>query len=285
MRALLLATLDTKAAEAVRLADALRAQGVETTPVDLSLDRRGGDKIAAMATAAASGVTAVKAALRDGPAVVIGFGGGTGSRIALDVMRELPYAVAKLLVTTLAADPRGDAAETGVVILPSGVDLAGDNAALRTLFARAAALAAALAAEPAALPEAMGKPAVAMTALGVTSLGAERAASRLAERGAAVTTFHAAGFGGATLARQIAEGAFAGLLDWTVHEATRLLFGGPHGLSRRRFTIAGSRGLPQLVLPGRPQFPDGGDRRSGAPRRLSRAQAIPAQRRLHSCGP
>ncbi|MBF2735910.1 MAG: Tm-1-like ATP-binding domain-containing protein, partial [Betaproteobacteria bacterium AqS2] len=58
------------------------------------------------------------------------------------------------------------------------------------------------------------------------------------------------GYGGAALARAIAEGGVDAVVDLTTHELSRLLLGGDHALAEERFAAAGEAGLPQVVLPG-----------------------------------
>ena len=253
MSLLLLATYETKAAEASYLAAALLALGVEAERLDISLGAGGAHwgaarKLAAMDASAAQAIEEVRAARGTGRRMVVAIGGGTGGQIALRVLRALPIEMPKVLVSTLPFDPRYALADNAIVLVPTMADLSGLNATVRQALDRAAAIAAGL--YHASLPTAAAaaRPSVGVTALGVTAPGVDALGARLRAEGHEVTVFHANGFGGAAFARWCAAGAFRAVIDYTSHELTRLHVAGVHVEMPTRFTAAGA--LPRVVLPG-----------------------------------
>jgi uncharacterized protein (UPF0261 family) len=254
-RAVLLATLETKAEEAVYLTSALADHGVETRVVDVSLgagDRilDGADKVRAIETVAARAGADVTAQLKDGVQTIVGLGGGTGGEIILRAMQALPFDVPKLLVTTLPFDPRAAVADNSIVLVPTLADIAGLNPTLRQVFTQSAAMVAGLCRVPRS--DRAATPSIGVTALGATGAAAEALVAGLRDIGEETTVFHANGYGGAAFARFAAAGAFKAVIDMTCHELNRWLFEGAHVPMPTRFTAAAH--LPQVVLPGALNF-------------------------------
>ncbi len=250
MRVLLIGTAETKERELAALAAALRAHGLTVDPVDISLGAggtglAGAAKLAAMAQRIATAVE--DAGARAGGCVAaVGLGGGTGSEMALAVLRGLPAALPKLLVTTLASDPRAPLADCGVILVPTLCDIEGTHPMLVQVFETTAAMVAGLT-RARAVPAAT-RPAVAVSSLGATGVAATAIARGLADRGAEPVMFHANGYGGAAMVRFVRDGCAAGLIDLTVHELGRLRLAGVCVPMPDRFTAGGA--LPRVVLPG-----------------------------------
>jgi uncharacterized protein (UPF0261 family) len=182
--------------------------------------------------------------------IAVAVGGGTGGEIGLAVLRRLPGDMPKVLVTTLAFDPRVALADMAVTLVPTFCDLEGLNATLRQVFENTAAMVAGLA--RAARIEAVARLAVAVTTLGATGAAGAAVTRALAARGCEATVFHANGYGGAALCRFVAEGRAAAMIDLNVHELGRMHLAGAHVPMPDRFTVAA--GLPRVVLPGALNF-------------------------------
>lgn len=245
---LLLATLDTKAAEIGFLSDRLAALGVPVRLLDLSLDRSGrdaGGKLALMDAAAHRARAQLSEVLDSATAVVVGLGGGTGSQIVLQVMHDLPVILPKVLITTLPFDPREALADNLIILVPTLVDIEGLNDTLRQVFCQTAGLIRGLVDAPTLAVTAR---AIGLTALGVTQEASVALRKELLAAGFEPTVFHANGYGGAAFARFCAAGAFEGVIDMTVHEITRIHVAGAHVPMPTRFSSAS--GLPRVVLPG-----------------------------------
>jgi uncharacterized protein (UPF0261 family) len=156
---------------------------------------------------------------------VVAVGGGGGTSIACAGMRELPYGVPKLMVSTLAS---GDTAPyvgtSDIVMMPSVTDIAGLNRLSRVILSNAAAMlkGAALAPRPAVAAD---RPAIGLTMFGVTTPCVTEITERLRDR-LDCLVFHATGTGGRAMERLLAEGVLSGLIDITTTEIADLLFGG-----------------------------------------------------------
>ena len=253
-RVLLIGTAETKSAQLDCLADTLRRRGLSAEIVDVSLGSDGAilpgpEKLARMERRAkdAADALAARSASCD---VVVGIGGGTGSEIVLNALRGLPAAFPKVLVTTLAFDPRPALADTAIILVPTLCDIEGLNAMLRQAFENTAALVAGLA--QAEQVTSSDRPSIAVTTLGATGRGGAEVVRALGAAGCEATVFHANGFGGAAFTRFIGEGKAAGAVDLNVHELNRMRIEGDHVPMPERFTAA--RNLPRVVLPGALNF-------------------------------
>jgi len=91
---------------------------------------------------------------------------------------------------------------------------------------------------------------VAVTTVGITTLGAMKAVEVLEAAGLHTIVFHAIGAGGRAMEQMMKEGIITGVLDYSTIEVSNemhhaLLAGGPE-----RCTTAGKLGIPQVVVPG-----------------------------------
>lgn len=253
-RVLLIGTLETKRRELAYLAAALRRHGLGVELMDVSLGSKGtilsgAEKLACMAARAEAAATEI-AYLHEQCSVAIGVGGGTGGEIVIAAIRGLPATYPKVLVTTLAFDPRAALADTAITLIPTLCDIEGLNAQLRQVFENAAAMVAGLA-QAKAVPEAE-HPTVAVTTLGATAGAGIGVAHELADAGYESALFHANGYGGAAFSRFVAEGRAIGVIDITVHELGRIRLAGAHVPMPDRFS--GAATLPRVVLPGALNF-------------------------------
>lgn len=302
-----LATVDTKSAEAAYLRDRLRRHGWPVTVVDVGLDdvRHGGElvdvvdvpaeRVASAAghqlgavrdrarrdeamAAMATGAGRVLAALHDRGelAGVIGVGGNQGTAVAAGAMRDLPYGVPKLIVSTVASgNVRGFVGDSDIAMMFSVGDLLGGPNPVTAPVLRLAAGAVAGMAESAeaeiddtpcvrqtevhtsrsdghSSQEPGRRPLVAITAFGNTHAAVATAMERLARAGVESVPFHASGASGSAMERLVDSGMFDGVLDLTTHELLAELFPADIYAPVRpgRLTAAGRRGVPQVVVPG-----------------------------------
>ena len=98
----LLGTIETKAEELAALAEAFANEGLTSHTIDLSLGAcdailPGEAKLARMAAQVDAAAAAIAAAA---PSAVVALGGGTGSEMALRIMRDLPLALPRFMITT-----------------------------------------------------------------------------------------------------------------------------------------------------------------------------------------
>ena len=269
----LLATLDTKGAEAAFVRDRLCALGQSVTVVDVgglgpataitadipreqvfaaaafpfnplqNHDR--GTAVHAAAVGAAN--LAAQAYARGQLSGVLALGGSAGTTIGTAAMRALPIGVPKLMVSTLASGQvRPWVADKDILMLNSVVDIAGINRISRRVLGEAAAAMAGLVQFRLA-EQPSEKPLIAATMFGVTTPCVQRARRILEEAGYEVLVFHATGNGGQAMESLIRDGLFVGVLDITTTELADELVGGILSAGPDRLTAAGEMGIPQVV--------------------------------------
>lgn len=276
MHVFLIATLDTKGAEAAFVRERLVAQGVSVVLIDagcqgtpsieaevvreavfsaagasLESARNKADRGEAVATAARGAAEIAKEAFDRGElAGVIGIGGSAGTTIGTTAMQALPLGVPKVMVSTLASGQvRPYVGDKDILMLNSVVDIAGLNRISRPILANAAAAMAGMVLKP-ALPSAADKPLIAATMFGVTTPCVNRAREVFENAGFEVLVFHATGSGGRAMESLIDDGVIAGVLDITTTELADELVGGVLSAGPDRLNAAARRGVPQLVSVG-----------------------------------
>ena len=163
---IVLATLDTKASEAVYVRDLLNGYGVPTlladigclSPPDITPDisrdeilAGGRDGMTSSIVSAARGQAVSEVAASVGPwiarlhaatpvAGVLALGGSAGTTIGTAAMRALPIALPKVMVSTLASGQvRHYVGDKDILMLNSIVDLVGLNRVTREILGLAAA--------------------------------------------------------------------------------------------------------------------------------------------------
>lgn len=253
---LLLATLDTKGSEAAYLAEGIIRLGRSVEIIDLSLGSKGevwsGErKLARMAEVAEAAGQKVLHAVKQGARAIIGLGGGSGGEMILRIMEAQQSDFPQILVTTLPFDPRPALARSRIILVPTLIDFAGLNAAMRAMLDRTAVMIAGLAGLPREEPS--GK-AIGISVLGATQGTADGLNAGLMAHGVEAAMFHANGYGGAAFVRFAREGRLKAIVDLTPHELTRLHLAGAHVAMPDRFSVAAELGLPQVVLPGALNF-------------------------------
>ncbi|MFG2874318.1 Tm-1-like ATP-binding domain-containing protein [Streptomyces sp. NPDC048337] len=279
----LVGTLDTKGVEYGWLRERLLRAGVEVVLVDTGI--MGEPRVPAdvprdaVARAAGTELSELRAAADRGAAVttmargaeatllrlhaegrldgVLAIGGSGGTSIATRAMRALPLGVPKLMVSSMAS---GDVApyvgSSDITMMYSVVDIAGINSISAPVLANAVEAIAGMAKafarsslelrRPARLG-AGGRPLIAASMAGVTTIGVDAARERLTELGYEVLVFHVSGTGGRTLETLAGQGIFAGVLDLTLSELADDLCGGKLTAGPDRLTAAGRAGIPQVV--------------------------------------
>jgi uncharacterized protein (UPF0261 family) len=271
-----IATLDTKGAEAAFVCERLRAQGVTLKLVDAScfappqatadIPRDAlfrtlqttaaeiaaqGDRGYAVSQAAEAAARLVADAHQRGEVSgVLAIGGSAGTTIGTAAMRALPLGVPKVMVSTLASgNVRPWVGDKDILMLNSVVDIAGLNRISRKILANAAAAMAGMLAQPLA-PSSADKPLIAATMFGVTTPCITYARELLEAAGYEVLVFHATGSGGQAMESLIGERVLAGVLDVTTTELADELVGGILSAGPTRLTAAAQAGVPQVVSVG-----------------------------------
>lgn len=278
MRIAIIGTLDTKGHEVRFVRDTIAALGHETLildpgtlgqpaiPADVSrteIARAAGwelpdllatrDKALIQSTMTNGLVSTVTRLYQQGAFQgVIAVGGAQGTAIATAAMRALPVGVPKFMVSTVACGKTTFGPYVGtkdIAMLHSVADISGLNRITRRLLAQAARAVVAMAAEPPAA-EMPDRELVAITQAGITTPGVMAVKERLEALGFEVVAFHCNGIGGQAMEELISQGVIRGLIDFSPHEITDLLFGGLMPAAPERMKAAGLMGIPQVVVPG-----------------------------------
>ena len=270
-RVVLIGTYDTKGAEYRFVRKTLASVGIESLTVDVGIlgdspdvdidnhtvAAAGGSSLAQLRArkdrgeavgAMTVGARKIVGDLVDEGAVhgILGLGGTGGTTLVTAVMRALPIAFPKVMVSTVAAgDTRQYFGTSDITMMYSVVDIAGLNSVSMPILANAAGAIAGMVRTASA--EAATKPVVAATMFGVTTPAVQAARARLEELGYEVLVFHATGVGGASMERLVDAGMIAGVLDLTTTELADELVGGVFSAGETRLTAAGKVGIPQVV--------------------------------------
>ncbi|MFO0909294.1 MAG: Tm-1-like ATP-binding domain-containing protein [Isosphaeraceae bacterium] len=283
MAVVIVGTLDTKGHEIAFARDVLNAEGLDVVVVDAgslgepvfqpeigrdvvfraagtSLDevRAQNDRGAAV-TAAARGAAAVIDDLHQARKIegILGLGGSAGTVIGTSAMRQLPFGLPKVMLSTLASgQTRHYVGGSDILMFASVADLSGLNRLTRTVITNAArALAgmarprcASFATEPS--DRSQERPLVAATMFGVTTPCVDRARQRLEVAGLEVVVFHATGVGGQAMEGLVRDGLVVGLLDLTTTELADELVGGVLSAGPARLEAAVRARIPQVLSVG-----------------------------------
>jgi uncharacterized protein (UPF0261 family) len=181
---------------------------------------------------------------------VIGVGGSGGTTICSAAMRALPYGVPKFMVSTLASgNTRWHVDIADIVMIPSLLDIGGLNPMLEMVLNNAARGIVGMV-EGYQPYQASGKKVISMTMYGTTTPGVSRARQVVDDAGFETWVFHASGVGGRTMEKLMSMGRIDAVMDMTLAEVGAHLVGGLHDAGPDRLEMAGSLGLPQVIVPG-----------------------------------
>jgi uncharacterized protein (UPF0261 family) len=273
---LVISTLDTKGQETLYLKNKLSAIGLN--PVLMDISGRGSDMAAidipaSRVAEAGGGNFEELQASRDRTRVtnimmaggsriardllkagqlngVIGMGGSTGSLMASEIMRSLPFGIPKVIISSTAALPGLSTRYIGtgdIALFHSVVEISGVSDLLKNVMDRAAYALAGMTADDIAPLKAQKGKAIALTMLGPCEKCASSVRIALEAKGYQVIGFSAAGIGDRAMEEMIAEGFFQGVIDLAPGGVGEHLFGFMRDAGPNRLETAGKLGLPQIV--------------------------------------
>jgi uncharacterized protein (UPF0261 family) len=278
-RILIIATLDTKGEETLFLRDKIRELGKDALVLDISMREgiycqqadipahevaeAGGSSLtdifvsrerAVNTLVMTRGATTITGKLLREKRIhgVIGIGGSTGTLIATDVMRSLPFGVPKFVVSSTAALPGMSTRyiDTGdICLMHSVIEISGINDVLKNVIEKAAHAICAMAEVP--VPG-VGKEKKKEKRIAITMLGGcEKCASfvqkALEEKGFQVIGFSAVGIGDKAMEEMIRQGLFDGVVDLAPGGVFEHLIGGIRDAGPLRLEGAGEVGIPQVI--------------------------------------
>jgi uncharacterized protein (UPF0261 family) len=180
-------------------------------------------------------------------------GGAEGALLGAWAMHALPVGFPKVIVSPSASGRRAFGPFVGlsdVLVMHSVVDILGLNAISQAIFDNAAAAVVGMARDAGHPIRELTRGSVGITMLGQTTPGVMRVRDALVRAGLNPIVFHANGIGGPAMEALVRTGALAGVIDYTLSEVANGLMDGIHATGPERLTVAGERGLPQVVVPG-----------------------------------
>jgi uncharacterized protein (UPF0261 family) len=278
---ILLSTLDTKGEEVLFIKERLEKKGLKTIAMDIGtlkkpyfspdisrsqIAKAGGTGMAALKNfrrrdrvmeIMAEGSRKIvgklyREAKADG---IIGLGGNQGTAVATTAMKELPFGIPKIMVSTVASgNIRPYIGSKDIMMMFSVADLLGGvNTITRSILSNAASAmeGMVLSGMPVTITP-RKKPLIALTAFGNTHSAVTKAIELLEDKGYETVTFHASGACGSAMEELIEEGMIDGVLDLTTHELLGEIYKEDiyTPVKPGRLEAAGKKGIPQIIAPG-----------------------------------
>lgn len=181
---------------------------------------------------------------------VMAIGGSTGTLMATDVMRALPFGIPKLMISSTAALPGLSTKYIGtadILLFHSVIEISGVTDMLRNVMDRACyAMKGMIKYVNNPLSNVSAKT-IAMTMLGPCEKCARSVRTALENQGFQVTGFSAAGVGDRAMEEMIAQGFFHGVLDLAPGGVGEHYFGYMRDGGPERLESAGKKGIPQII--------------------------------------
>jgi uncharacterized protein (UPF0261 family) len=273
---LLISTLDTKRDETAYLKNKIESLGLKSILMDISMHKTEGaradvppervadaggssfeeihhsrdrTRITNIMMAGASRVAADL--LADGKlSGVIAVGGSTGTLMATEVMRSLPFGIPKLMISSTAALPGLSTRYIGtgdIALFHSVVEISGVTELFKNVMDRAAQALAGMVQGNITSPKSEKGNAIAMTMLGPCEKCASSVRTALEQNGYQIIGFSAAGIGDKAMEDMIAAGFFQGVIDLAPGGVGEHLFGFMRDAGPKRLETAGLAGIPQII--------------------------------------
>ena len=181
---------------------------------------------------------------------VMALGGSTGSLMATDVMRALPFGIPKLMISSTAALPGLSTRYIGIgdiLLFHSVIEISGVTDMLVNVMDRACYAMKGMTKYVDHPLAAKAKKTIAMTMLGPCEQCASAVRTALETKGYQVTGFSAAGVGDRAMEKMIAEGFFQGVIDLAPGGVGEHYFGFMRDGGPNRLESAGKIGIPQII--------------------------------------
>jgi uncharacterized protein (UPF0261 family) len=273
---LILATLDTKAEETEYLRQKIERLGLEPLLMDLSLQGsarsvadltpeqlaeaagtrvealRGTSERSKITTTVTQGASRLAVELYGAGKIhgIIALGGSTGSLMATEAMRALPFGLPKLMISSTAALPGLSTRYIGtgdILLFHSVIEVSGLTAPFMNVMDRAACAMAGMVGGDVSSPKAAQAKAIAMTMLGPCEKCGSAVRAALEKNGYQVIGFSAAGIGDRAMEEMISQGFFQGVIDLAPGGVGEHHFGFMRDAGPKRLESAGLAGIPQII--------------------------------------
>lgn len=281
---LLIATLDTKIDEAEYIVKCLEEMGISTLILDPSVRKSGNMEVTIspedVAKAAGTTLEAVRALGHEGKALsamtegsivcakalfekteingIISLGGSMGTGLGTAVMREFPFGLPKVMISTMASGMVKPYVGTkDIMMLHSVADISGLNSITRSVLSNGASAVAGMAKSYKKSPEDQ-KPIIMMSMLATVESCSKMIRAEMEKIGYEVIIFHTSGTGGAAMDELILEKNVAAVVDLSIIEVTDFIYHGLFAATPDRCQSALKKGIPTFFAPGNLDFMVGG---------------------------
>lgn len=275
----IIATLDTKGAEAAFLRDCIQDRGHETIVIDsgmlfepgfaaditretalssIGIDdiaelRRKGKRAITEAMTEAMVHTVTRLYSQGDISGIISLGGAQGTAISTAAMRVLPIGFPKVMISTIACGrtPFGPYVGTrDIAMIHSVADICGINSITRPVFTAAAGAVAGMVDALKGQKTNADKFVVALTMAGITTSCVMQVKEKLDMMGLETIVFHCNGVGAVVINEMAKQGKLGGVIDITPHDFTDMIFDGEQKSDENRFANVYASGIPVLTVPG-----------------------------------
>lgn len=270
-----IATLDTKGAEAGYLSEFIRVNGAIPIVIDpgvmgipavradvtrqevaeaagTTLDRlvdaaEGGADRASATRVMIEGVSFTLKRLHDAGKLdgIVALGGSTGTAIGTTVMRAMPVGMPKLMVSTFIGPEYVGSKDITIMQCPA--DILGLNILTKTVLQQAAGAIVGMASSSTQLERMKDRPVVGLTALGVTTPAAMMIKEKIEAKGYEVIVFH---MKSEMLDELIEQEVIDAVIDLTPYELVKIFIKPGLPARKTRLDPAYRRGLPVIAAPG-----------------------------------
>ena len=281
---LLIATLDTKIDEAEYVKKCLEEMGIDTLILDPSVRESGKREVTItpedVAKAAGTTLEAVRALGHEGKALstmtegsiicakalyerteingIISLGGSMGTGLGTAVMREFPFGLPKVMISTMASGMVKPYVGTkDIMMLHSVADIAGLNSITSSVLRNGASAVAVMAKSYQKSTEDQ-KPIIMMSMLATVESCSKMIRDEMEKIGYEVIIFHTSGTGGAAMDELILEKNVAAVVDLSIIEVTDYMYKGLFAATPDRCQSALKKEIPVFFATGNLDFMVGG---------------------------
>jgi uncharacterized protein (UPF0261 family) len=180
---------------------------------------------------------------------IVSLGGTMGTALGTNIMKSLPFSVAKVMMSTVASGfTKPFVGTSNIVMVPSVADIIGLNAITEQELAFTAGAVMGMAATDKVKPPT--RPLVGVTTLGGTQKAVEQVRPMLEAKGYQFIVFHANGVGGKSMEELVEQGMISAVFDLSPCEVVDTMYHGFGDAGPTRLEIVGQVGVPQLVSVG-----------------------------------
>jgi len=184
---------------------------------------------------------------------ILASGGASNTTTATSIMKQIPFGIPKLMLSSTAAMPAYAAEYFGtkdITMMHSVVDILGLNELTRSILGLAAGgICGMVEASSGAVTLSSEAPMIAVTGFKFSEACGQQVLALLEKKGYAAIPFHAQGIGDKTMEDLIGQGIFSGVIDIVPAGVSEELLGGNRAAGQGRLEAAGHQGIPQVITP------------------------------------